>query len=130
MQTGVRKEEMGLVEFEQRQQALEKEIEACVQSKDFLKANTLKEQLESLREAAPKGVSSHREGRDDRKVEDRARAERLALEEEIKTCVSRRDFQAAADIKKTIGGAAQSCKSWGEGGGGAEGGIRTAAAGS
>ena len=97
IQTGVREEEVRKVEFEQRQQALEEEIEACVQSKDFLKAIVLKEQLESLREAGPKGVSSHQEGREDRGVEDRARAERSALEEKIAACVNKCDWQQALE---------------------------------
>ena len=93
-------EEARRVEFEQQQRALGEEIETCIQRKDFLKAKTLKEQLEKLheqleklREAASKGVG--------------ARAERLVLEDGIKACVRKHDFQAATDLIKN-GSAAQS----------------------
>ena len=86
--------------------AFEEEIKAyvtkAVQKRDFKTAAGLMEQLESLRAAGPKDVSSQPEGREDRRVADRARAERLALEEEIKAYVTKHDFQAAADPKNNV----------------------------
>ena len=60
------------------------------------------QQQQQACEVGRKGVSSHPGSTEDRRVEDRTRAERLALEKKMEACASKQEFQAAADLQKQL----------------------------